>query len=403
MPLDDDTDDDLGGFDPPLPPEDRLWRHPSELASLGRPLGATTAPRRRPAARGSAWPIAAVAGLVGAALSTGVMALTGTLSTNVVERSVVEKVAVTPVVSSPMVRGERGVVAVTQRLAPAIARLVLTQPDGMTTGSAVIFRDDGLLLTSALLLDDTIAIDVILADGRHFEGRLLGVDRPTDVAVVEIDADHLPVAVLGSSEDLEVGSPTIAIGSALAAGEAPAVSTGVISAIERRVDEAGESLHGMIQTDAPVDVGGAGGPLVDASGSVIGIVATMGAAGADGFCFATPINLARRVAGQLMASGQATHGWLGIEGGDLTTEQAQAMAVDGGAHIRGVETNSPASGAGLAPDDVITDIDGDPVASASALVVAMRDHEPGDAVTLGYWRDDQRHEVVVTVGPAPPG
>ena len=328
------------------------------------------------------------------------MAVTGTLSTDVVERSVVEKVAVTPAVSSPMVRGERGVVAVTQRLAPAIARLVLTQPDGMTTGSAVIFRDDGLLLTSALMMDGTTAIDVILADGRHFDGRLLGVDRPTDVAVVEIDADHLPVAVMGSSEDLEVGSPTIAIGSALAAGEAPAVSTGVISAIGRRVDEAGESLHGMIQTDAPVDLGGAGGPLVDANGSVIGIVASMGG-GADGFCFATPINLARRVAGQLLASGQATHGWIGIEGGDLTTEQAQAMAVDGGARIRDVETNSPASGAGLAPNDVITDIDGDPVASASALVVAMRDHEPGDAVTLGYWRDDQHHEVVVTVGQHP--
>ena len=400
MSLDDDADDDLGGFDPPLPPEDRLWRHPSELASFGRPPGATTATRRGPTSRGPAWPIAVVAGLVGAALSTGLMAVTGTLSTDVVERSVVEKVAVTPAVSSPMVRGERGVVAVTQRLAPAIARLVLTQPDGMTTGSAVIFRDDGLLLTSALMMDGTTAIDVILADGRHFDGRLLGVDRPTDVAVVEIDADHLPVAVMGSSEDLEVGSPTIAIGSALAAGEAPAVSTGVISAIGRRVDEAGESLHGMIQTDAPVDLGGAGGPLVDANGSVIGIVASMGG-GADGFCFATPINLARRVAGQLLASGQATHGWIGIEGGDLTTEQAQAMAVDGGARIRDVETNSPASGAGLAPNDVITDIDGDPVASASALVVAMRDHEPGDAVTLGYWRDDQHHEVVVTVGQHP--
>ena len=401
MPLDDDADDDVGSFDPLLPPEDRLWRHPSEMASLGRPLGAITAPPPAPAGRGPAWPIAAVAGLVGAALSTAVMAVTGALSTDVVERSVVEKVAVTPVVSSPIVGGERGVVAVTQRLAPAVARLVLTRPAGMTTGSAVIFRDDGLLLTSALLLDDATAIDVILADGRHFEGRLLGIDRPTDVAVVEIDADNLPVAVLGSSERLEVGAPTIAIGSALATGQAPAVSTGVISALDRRVDEAGESLHGMIRTDAPVAVGGAGGPLVDANGSVIGIVAPIGAGGANGFCFATPIDLARRVAGQLMSAGQATHGWLGIEGGDLTTEQAQAMAVDGGARIRGVQSDSPASAVGLSPNDVITDIDGQTVESASALVVAIRDHQPGDEVTVGYWRDDQHHEAVVTVGQHP--
>ena len=326
------------------------------------------------------------------------MAVTGALSEDV-ERSVVEKVAVTPIVSSPLVSGERGVVAVAQRLGPTVARLVLTRPGGVSIGSAVIFRDNGLLLTSARLVAGATAIDVALADGRHFEGRLVGIDLSTDVAVVEIDADHLPVAILGSSDNLEVGSPTVVIGSALVDGQAPAVSAGVISSIERRVDDDGDSLHGMIQSDAPVEVGGPGGPLADANGAVIGIVAPMRSA--DGYCFATPIDLARRVAGQLMAFGYATHGWLGIEGADLTPEQAQGMTVEGGVRIRGVQDGSPASTSGLAVRDVITDVGGETVHSASALVVAIRNHQPGDRLTVGYWRDDQHHELVVILGQHP--
>ena len=399
MPLDDDADDDVGSFDPPLPPDDRLWRHPSEMATFGRP-GA--APARAPGSepRTPVWPVATAAGLVGAALATAVMVVTGGLSTNVVEHSVVEKVAVTPMVSSPMVRGERGVVAVAQRLAPAVARLVLTGPAGTATGSAVIFRDDGLLLTSAHLLDGATSIDAILDDGRHFEGRLVGVDRPTDVAVVEIDADRLSVAVLGSSANLEVGSPTVAIGCATAEGRAPSVSTGVISAIDRRLDDAGsgESLHGLIQTDAPIEAGGAGGALVDANGAVIGIIAPLGSGRADGFGFATPIDLARRVAEQIVTSGHVIHGWLGIEGDDLPAELAQAMAIAGGARIRGVQRDSPAARAGLSLDDVITEIDDAAIDSASGLVVTMRDHQPGDEVTVGYWRDGGHHEAAVTIG-----
>ena len=395
MPVDDDADDDVGGFDPPLPPDDRLWRHPSEIMSEGHSPGRPPASPSAVSRRAGTWSVAVVATLVGAALSTTVMAVTGALSEDV-ERAVVEKVAVTPIVSSPLVSGERGVVAVAQRLGPTVARLVLTRPGGVSIGSAVIFRDNGLLLTSARLVAGATAIDVVLADGRHFEGRLVGIDLSTDVAVVEIDADHLPVAILGSSDNLEVGSPTVVLGSALVDGQAPAVSSGVISSIDRRVDDDGDSLHGMIQSDAPAEVGGAGGPLADANGAVIGIVAPMRSA--DRYCFATPIDLARRVAGQLIAVGYATHGWLGIEGADLTPEQAQGMTVEGGVRIRGVQDGSPASTSGLAVRDVITDVGGETVHSASALVVAVRKHQPGDRLTVGYWRDDQHHELVVILG-----
>jgi S1-C subfamily serine protease len=397
---DDDADDDVPGAGPPLPPDDRLWRHPSELRVHGAGGGPVlVAPA---GSRTISWSVALVAGLAGAVLSTGVIALTGSLSPRVVERAVVEKVAVTPVVSSPMVRGERGVVAVAERLSPAIVRLDVERDGSAATGSGVLYRDDGLVLTSAHVVTGTSAIDVVLTDGRHFEGHLLGTDPLTDVALVDIDGDHLPVAVLGTAEGLEVGAPTIAIGSPLGFDGGPSVTTGVISAVERRIEApGGEPLHGMIQTDAPIAPGSSGGALVDANGAVIGITTAVAAEAGARFGFATPIDLARRVADHLLADGRMVHSWLGVEGTDLTSDQAQAMGVGGGAMVRDVAGGSPAALAGLTSDDVITEVDGQRVHSISGLVVELRAHDPGDEVLVGYWRDGAHHEATVTLAEHP--
>lgn len=402
MALDDDADDDVGGTGPPLPPDDRLWRHPSELREHGRRgadvgRSAVDDPRRP-----MTWATALVAGLAGAALAVGVIAVTGTLSPRVVERQVVEKVAVTPVVSSPMVRGERGVVAVAERLSPAIVRLDVEGEDGTATGSGVLFRDDGLVLTSAHVVAGTTAISVVLTDGRRLDGRLVGADTATDVAVVDVEGDGFPVAVLGTSEGLEVGAPTIAIGSPLGLAGGPSVTTGVISAVGRRVEAAsGEALHGMIQTDAPIAPGSSGGALVDANGAVIGITTAVASEPGGRFGFATPIDLAHRVADQLLRTGHMVHGWLGVEGADLSTAQAKTMGVEGGALVRSVAPGSPAEAAGLAPDDVITEVDGEPVGSISALVVELRDRDPGDDVVLGYWHAGEHAETTATLAERP--
>ncbi len=290
----------------------------------------------------------------------------------------VEKVAVTPVVSSPMLRGERGVVAVAERLSPAIVRLDVDGANGPATGSGVLYRDDGLLLTSAHVVAGTDAIDVVLTDGRTFDGHLVGSDPLTDVALVRIDGDHLPVAVLGTAEGLEVGAPTIAIGSPLGFEGGPSVTTGVISAVQRRIEAAGgDALHGMIQTDAPIAPGSSGGALVDASGAVIGITTAVASEPGGRFGFATPIDLARRVADQLLATGRMVHGWLGVEGTDLTSEQASAMNVPGGAVVRTVAAGSPAALAGLAAGDVITEVDGHEVRSISGCRGAAPPPRPG--------------------------
>ncbi|MEX2292351.1 MAG: trypsin-like peptidase domain-containing protein [Acidimicrobiales bacterium] len=395
MTLDDDADDDVGEGGPPLPPEDRLWRHPSELRRHGIAGGAIAPPRDR-SPRPTAVTVALIAGLAGAALTTGVISVTGSLSPRVIERQVVEKVAVTPVVSSPMLRGERGVVGVAERLSPAIVRLDVEIPGGSATGSGVLFRDDGLLLTSAHVVADASAISVLFADGRRLNGQLIGFDLPTDVALVDVDGTGFAVAVLGTAEHLEVGAPTIAIGSPLGLDGGPSVTTGVISALDRQVDTVeGEPLHGMIQTDAPVAPGSSGGALVDASGAVIGIMTAVADEPGGRFGFATPIDLAHRVADQLLGNGETAHGWLGVEGTDLTTSEATALSVVGGARVRRIVPDSPAATAGLAIDDVITEVDEAPIRSISNLIVQLRVHDPADEVSIGYWRAGKHHTITV--------
>lgn len=400
---DDDDADEWRAAGPPLPPDDRLWRHPSELRQHGVPGGAVAAPApvdhpgRRPA-----WPVL-LAGLTGAVLATGALAAVGVLEPRVVERAVVEKVAVTPVVSSPVMAGSDDVRAVVQRVGPAVAHLEVRHADGSTgSGSAIIYRDDGLLLTSAEVVRDAASIDVLLGDGRRLTGRLVGADAMTDVAVVSVEAEDLPVALLATTGDVEVGAVVITIGAAEGADGSPSVATGVISGVRRRVEIAsGRSLHGMLQADAPVGDSAHGGALLDASGAVIGIAAVMADHDGSPFCFATPIEVARTVAAHLVADGRMVHGWLGVQGTDLAIDLAKALGVGGGALVQTVSAGSPAAVAGLVPGDVITELAGTQVASISDLVLALREHRPGDDVSVGYWRAGAHTEVALTLGTHP--
>lgn len=385
----DDGADDAERIGPPLPPDDRLWRHPSELSAS---RAAPSAPRATGSpGRGASWPIAAVAALVGAVLSAGLLALTGALAVD--SDRVVEKVSLSPVVSSPIVRGDRGIIALTEDLRPVVARLVLRTGEATSRASAIIYRDDGLLLTSARALDGATAVTVLLHDGRDYEAEVLGVDLPTDVAVLRVRAQRLDVAVLGTATDLEVGAPTLALGAHGVDGEDPYVASGIVSATGQRMDLGGDLLHGMIQTDAPVERAWAGGPLVDASGAVVGVTV---ATGDSAFGYATPIDLVMQMAAQLIESGRVAHAWLGVEGGDLTHAASRSLGVSAGALVLRVLADSPAERAGLSADDVVTELAGRPVRSSSALVVAVLQLRPGDRVVVGYWRDGRRGETTLT-------
>lgn len=396
---DDDDGDDLAGFGTPLHPDDRLWRHPSELrehgAAAGVPVRPLVAERISPNPGPNVRTIAATSAIAGALLTVGLLALVGFVSPRVVDHDVVQKVAVSPIVSTPMVQGDRGVIDVAKQVDPALVRIDVTRSGTDSSGSGVLFRNDGLVLTSAQILRSADVIEVHLSDGRVLDGRIVGSDPLTDLAVIDLEGRDFPVAVLGSAEDLEVGATAVALGSSRSEAGAPTVSTGVVSALNSTAQGPDNLLHGLIQTDAPVWGNCTGGALVDATGAVIGITSAAAGGADQGVAYATPIDVARWVALQILAHGHPARGWLGIEGTSLDPDEAKRMGIPGGAVIREVQTGSPAAEAGLDQDDVITSIDGQEIESIHGLVIELRDHEAGDRVEVTYWRDgrEQTEEI----------
>jgi S1-C subfamily serine protease len=297
-------------------------------------------------------------------------------------------------------------VAIAERVRPAIAQIKVKRPGAGVSGSGVFFQADGHVLTNAHVIEGATSIDVVLASGRELSGRLIGSDPDTDAAVLKVDGGPFPVADLGSAADLKVGQTAIAIGSPLALSGGPSVTVGVVSALHRSVQARGSntSLFDMIQTDAPISPGSSGGALLDGSGRVIGVTTAIAVSdvGPEGLGFATPIDVARSVADELMASGRATHAWIGIEGNDLDGATAHDLNLDGGAIVLSVKDAGPAQAAGLNPRDVIVGLDGKPIASMGALVVALRLHRPGEQVKVDFVRDRQRSFRMLTLAERPP-
>lgn len=406
-------DEDGGELGPPLPPEDRLWRHPSEVGAAA--LSARSAPPTGRRWRASLWLVGAVAGLTGAMATLALVALSGGLDDRVVEHDVVERVATAPPATVPIgIQGnadEVSVEALATQVAPTIARLEVARPaaggggDTTTaTGSAVVFRDDGYLLTSADLVVGATAVGVILADGSIQDGTVVGADPLTDVAVLKVDGDGLPTAVLGSVDDLAVGQVTAIIGSAPAPGQDPSLTAGIVSALGRTImaDAGGTPpLHDMIETDAPLDPAATGGALLDGRGVVVGITTDPpDDVVPDGLSFATPIDTARAVAEDIITTGSVHHPWLGIEGSDIEARAADDLQLAGGARVATVAEGSPAAVAGLVPDDVITSVGAVTVTSMAALVVELRRHEPGETVLIAYLRSGRPGLCVAHLGEA---
>jgi putative serine protease PepD len=267
----------------------------------------------------------------------------------------------------------------------------------------VLYRDDGHLLTNAHVVQQADAIEVSLADGSTHEARLVGIDALTDIAVLRIplpeDGRPYPTAVLGTAADLAVGQPVVAIGSPLGLAGGSSVTTGVVSALGREVEAEGASLLDMVQTDAAISPGSSGGALLDGRGAVIGITTAVGVseAGAEGLGFAVPVDVARSVAEDIITTGRAVHSWLGVHGSDLDRRTATDLGVGGGARIERVVDGSPADEAGVVPSDVIVGVEGEAVASMSALVISLRERDPGDEVTLDVFREGDRRSVTVAL------
>ena len=403
----DDPLDDEGPVRPWLPPEDRIWRHPSEVAAHG---AAPPNEARRSRGEQRAIAVAALAGVTGALLTAGVVAAAGGFRTEVVRVPAVERVAVAVPASLGSGGGGTDVVAVAARVRPAIVQLraEVDTRDGTerSEGSGVIYRSDGLILTNHHVIDGAEEVTVILANGRKLEGEVLGSDEESDVAVVRVDADdQLPSATLGSATRLKVGQTAIAIGSPLGLEGGPSLSVGVVSALGRtlpRSESGGSSLPllEIIQTDAPIAPGSSGGALLDGGGAVIGITTAQivsESIGAEGLGFATPIDIALFVADQIERTGSVTPVWLGIEGEDVDESSAAELEIDGGAVVKAVVSGAPASDAGIQTMDVITAVDGRAIPTMAALKVVLRAKAPGQKVTVELLRDGERKTIVATL------
>jgi S1-C subfamily serine protease len=380
-------------------PDDRLWRHPSEVAATRAPAVAVAPPRVKAP---NAWAVAGLAGAIGALLTAGLIAAVGGFSTRELPVRSVEHVAVGQNVSVRNIDDVDAAVAVAQKLRPSIVQITADADSGKVSGSGVVFRDDGHILTNHHVVDGASNLAVIASDGRSLPAKVVGSDADTDIAVLKVDTD-MPAATLGTVRGVQVGQKAIAIGSPLGLEGGPSVTVGVVSALGRPFDTPnGPLLVDMIQTDAPISPGSSGGALVDAGGNVIGIttgIAVPEGVNAEGLGFATPIDIARDVAEQLLTTGHVVHIWLGVRGEDLDPTTGKALGVAGGALVREVVKDSPADKAGIKARDVITTVNGKAVSSMADVVMSVRGRKAGDTVKVTVWRGLHSHTYTVTLQP----
>jgi serine protease Do len=268
-------------------------------------------------------------------------------------------------------------------------------------GSGVIFRKEGYILTNHHVIKEAREIRVILPDGRTFPARVIGADQYTDLAVLKIEGENLPVADFGDSDELRVGQLAIAIGNPIGEGLKNTVTTGVISALERTLDLGNNvTLRDVIQTDASINPGNSGGPLLNSRGEVIGINTAI-IQDAQGIGFAIPANKAREIAGLLIAEGRVPRAGIGITymPFDATNRrQVEArfrirLPVDEGFLITHVVSGGPAAKAGLRPGDVVVEINRQKVSMGTDF--QGLDLRVGDRVLLGIQRGSRRMEVEI--------
>ena len=268
-------------------------------------------------------------------------------------------------------------------------------------GSGVIVSSSGYILTNNHVVEGADEIEVVLNDTRKTRAKVIGTDPDTDLAILKIDLDKLPVIVLGNSDDLQVGDPVLAIGNPFGVGQT--VTGGIVSALGR--NQLGiNTFENFIQTDAAINPGNSGGALVDVNGNLLGINTAIysRSGGSMGIGFAIPVSTAKQVLEGIVTEGQVTRGWIGVEPQELNAELIEAFklkpeaAKAGGVIITGVLQNGPAALGGIRPGDVIMAVNGQPVRNVSQLLTAVAALKPGTPAPLKVLRGDGPVDVSVT-------
>ncbi len=306
----------------------------------------------------------------------------------------------------PGVTREPGSVSrIAENVMPAVVSIEVRVGQAGATGSGVVVDgENGYIVTNNHVVSGAEGVEgaeirAVFFDGSGSAARIVGRDPASDLAVLKVEKPGLVTASLGSSDDVVVGDPVVAIGSPL--GLAGTVTSGIVSALERPVRLAGEgsdtnAVISAVQTDAPINPGNSGGALVDASGALIGIntaIASTGG-GSIGLGFAIPVDTVRDIAEQLIASGAAVHSSLGVNTRSVTDGTRD------GALVLNVEPNSAAAKAGIREEDVVIAVEGERVGSSEELVVAVDAHDPGETITVEVVRGGGSIEVEATLDAA---
>ena len=301
----------------------------------------------------------------------------------------------------------QAVVSAAEKISPSVAKIEVTQTAGHTRngqprerqggGSGFVFTPDGLVLTNSHVVHDASRIEVSLADGRRFPALMIGEDSATDLAVIRIDAPNVTAAELGDSQKLRVGQLAIAIGNPY--GFQYTVTAGVISALGRSLRSySGRMIDDVIQTDASLNPGNSGGPLVSSAGQVIG-VNTATIMGAQGLCFAIGINTAKFVASRLLQQGHIRRAYIGVEAQTVPLHRRVVrfydLAKETGVIVLAAAEGSPAQRAGLREGDVIVAFAGQPIAGVDDLHRLLTETQVGVRNPLVILRGTERLELEI--------
>ena len=269
-------------------------------------------------------------------------------------------------------------------------------------GSGVIISPEGYILTNNHVVEGADEIEVTLTDSRRSRASVIGTDPDTDLAILKIELDKLPVITLGNSDGLAVGDQVLAIGNPFGVGQT--VTSGIVSALGR--SQLGiNTFENFIQTDAAINPGNSGGALIDVEGNLQGINTAIysRSGGSMGIGFAIPVSTARQVLDGIVKDGQVRRGWIGVEPNELSPELAETFGVQAseGVILTGVLQAGPAAEAGIRPGDVIVQVAGQPVRNVSELLSAVAALQPGEPATFALQRGNHAMEVQVVPGLRP--
>lgn len=350
------------------------------------------------------WPVPLAAGFLGATLAVVVVLASGIGRTPTPPVGTIPEVVRTEIVTPDNVTVGNQAAAVARRVVPSVVTVETFQGTIRTgSGSGVILdADQGYIVTNQHVVEDDQIVGIVLSDGRRYDGSVIGTDVLTDLAVVQVEAFALVAIERGSTDGLMVGEAAIAVGNPLGLQGGPTVTVGVVSAFDRQVEggTGEDDLFGMLQTDAPFTRGSSGGALVDLEGRLIGITTAVAVSdlGAEGLGFATPIEVVNRVTNEIIASGESSHGFLGISGTTELEAQPDGGEAPIGVLVSQLLDGSSAGAGGIAEGDVITTVNGVEVTTMPGLVAALRRYSPGDDIVVEYRHEGELLEVTFPLG-----